>query len=303
MAIIYPQLDGVKINEDRSLPTALVQAIRKAYDYISQSNTASVNAAPLIEDLHVNRVLYPAADMPLGSLYLETDRGLLYVNRFVVSANAWTYLSGVYPRTQAQITGITGLTVADNGLRLAVTDYAHMLMWTAPGWGWAPEDPKNAGQIAFFDFAPGIGWKLVDGLGDSGVAISAVNPIKILKSDGTIRNNTTAGIMTAHIHIRGAATYNGTPTAAVLPTFAGSALPVHQHEETVVAAGTALYGANSPFGTGPNLTSALVINATASSLVGNYSLTGFASGGTPAGTIGLPDDPVGHVDALPYIRK
>lgn len=36
--IIYPQLDGVKVNEDRTLPVSVVQAIRKAYDYITDIN-------------------------------------------------------------------------------------------------------------------------------------------------------------------------------------------------------------------------------------------------------------------------
>ncbi len=36
MQVIYPQLDGVKIHEDRTLPIALLQAIRKVYDYVAQ---------------------------------------------------------------------------------------------------------------------------------------------------------------------------------------------------------------------------------------------------------------------------
>jgi hypothetical protein len=47
--IIYPQLDGIKINEDRTLPQALVQAIRRAYDYLSANEKTSqdiINSAP-----------------------------------------------------------------------------------------------------------------------------------------------------------------------------------------------------------------------------------------------------------------
>lgn len=42
--IVYPQLDGVKVNEDRTLPVTLIQAIRKAYDYIAAGTNGAAAA-------------------------------------------------------------------------------------------------------------------------------------------------------------------------------------------------------------------------------------------------------------------
>jgi hypothetical protein len=94
MQVIRPQLDGVKINKDQTLPTALLQAIRKAYDYIAQVPDPSTPGM-VIEDLHANRLtLHPAANEDLGTFYLETDRKALYVVQVVKAANTWVLLLG-----------------------------------------------------------------------------------------------------------------------------------------------------------------------------------------------------------------
>lgn len=96
MQVIYPQLDGVKINENRTLPFAVLQAIRKAYDYIAQLGTTSTTQAVVIEDTHANReTLHPAANLAIGSWYIETDRTeALYVVQEVSAAKQWVLVHG-----------------------------------------------------------------------------------------------------------------------------------------------------------------------------------------------------------------
>lgn len=96
MTIIRPQLDQVRIGQDGKLPYALLDAIRKAYDYLAASASISVGSIEIIQDTHNNRlILFPAASSPVGSLYFETDRKVVYVNREVSSAPAWVYVTGV----------------------------------------------------------------------------------------------------------------------------------------------------------------------------------------------------------------
>lgn len=62
--IIYPQLDGIQVNENRTLPGALVQAIRKVYDYVAQldltiSSTPAVTSG--LNAISTTRVLTAAA--------------------------------------------------------------------------------------------------------------------------------------------------------------------------------------------------------------------------------------------------
>jgi hypothetical protein len=95
MTVKFPQLDGVKVNEDRTLPYTILQAIRRAYEYISQLD-ATVGSGVVYQDLHVNRNnLYPAINENLGSWYIETDRSdAIYMVMVVNAAHAWVLLYG-----------------------------------------------------------------------------------------------------------------------------------------------------------------------------------------------------------------
>ena len=74
--IIYPQLDGVKINEDRTLPVSLIQAIRKAYDYIAQGEgtTAKSGGTPSTPTTPTG----PDATGPVTGFTLATEVGTRY---------------------------------------------------------------------------------------------------------------------------------------------------------------------------------------------------------------------------------
>ncbi len=234
-----------------------------------------------------------------GTLYVVTDRdGITYQAR---GAN-WVYVSGTYQRTQAQLAALAAtLTANDNGLLIHVTDYDHILRWTNPGWGWGSGDARNAGQVAFFDADPGTGWKLLDGNGDDGQPIGVAHPIKILKSDGTTRDNTTAANATANVHVRGAAAYNGAVAPAVAPGITGdtAAEASHTHEGWPL-------GTSGPWTTA-NMTAGGVAVAASNH---THTITGSTAAGTShnhgAGTLVnslAGGDPVATTDALPYIRK
>lgn len=231
----------------------------------------------------------PAATaVPDGTLYVITDWNEVV---YQAQAGVWKYISGTYTVLQSAVVAlIATLTANDVGLRIRVSDYEHVLWCTAAATtGWAPEDDKRAGEITHFDVAPtGTGWKLIDGNGDDGSAIGAGHPIKILKSDGTTRNNTTAAAQNANVFLRGAAAYNGAVTGKTAPTVGGS-----------TASGTAVIGNDTDAGT--------VIASAGAVSVALRPHTHVDSGHTHAAT-GLTTSlaggpPVDYSDALPYIRK
>lgn len=305
MQIIYPQLDGIKINENRTLPVSLIQAIRKAYDYITGISVSISLGAVIIQDTHANRsTLHPPSASAVGSLYFETDRGLLYLNTIVSFAPAWVYLDGIYTRTQAQLAAVTAsLTANDNGLLINVSDYSHVLKWTNPALGWGPGE-FGSGMLQLFAVAPGTGWAACNG---------AV--VAYLKADGTTATVTLPNTAGTAAYAMAAAAYSATITAAQVPTisqptFSGSALSGHAHQLPTRSAGATTFAMNGFFGTAGG----------AYTMVGQYvgavialanqfvDLTESVSGGTPAGTVSqptatLPGDPIAHFPALLYFRQ
>lgn len=160
----YPNLNGM------NLPTPLIEAVQQIYqrfyDLRDASQPAIASIAPnIIQDVHANRILHPPGPLPLGSIYIETDRGLTYINRFVSSTNAWVYLEGTFQQTQSQVAALVAtLGVNDTGLLLDVTDYAHVLRWT--GTVFTFQDPADIpGRIVGFlvDPFPTTGWHVCDG--------------------------------------------------------------------------------------------------------------------------------------------
>ena len=160
-----------------------------------------------------------AASLGLGALYLESDRGYLYVVEAGITAPVWVliggsssgtfetrwtdlaandagalygetsrstiasttpfpvfqwngsawapYGGGPFQRTQAQLATLAAtLTANDVGVKVNVSDYAHVLLWGGVGFGWAPEDDLRAGEGPIFrevDPSPSTGWHLYDG--------------------------------------------------------------------------------------------------------------------------------------------
>jgi len=104
----FPTLTGLKVEEDRSLPYRLVDAIFQLYrrHYDLQDKVEGSGAAPAavvtvspdgtvtIVGPHDERNLFPAADYAIGSRYAENDRDVEYVVEDVDAAHAWVWIDG-----------------------------------------------------------------------------------------------------------------------------------------------------------------------------------------------------------------
>ena len=227
-----PNLSGL------GLPQSLVDAIRLAFQEIQglQGSTASVSGISVIEDTRVNRdLLHPAAGVALGSLYIAADQGnVVYICKTVAYANAWVYLSGVYPRTQAQLAALFAtLTNNDIGMRVYVSDFVHTLWHTVGGTtDWAPEDDHRAGEGPVFreiDPSPTTGWKLYDG-----------SAVTYLKADGTLGSVTLPDLVStaAKAAYLKAGSPNSAVNVAVAPTITGVTLAAAATGVTASMAGT-----------------------------------------------------------------
>jgi hypothetical protein len=117
--IIYPQLDGVKIKENRDLPIALIQGIRKSYDYLTQNAGAitTLQNGLIQYGSHTSRP-QPGATLN-GSLYIETDRNdVIYQSQ----GSIWQYLAGTMYGTLTPDQRPTDLGVNDAGFDFRATD-------------------------------------------------------------------------------------------------------------------------------------------------------------------------------------
>lgn len=308
----YPQLLVFDITNVRAV-------LRKAFDWIFQLDAnlealkAKVDvpvtvpsAVGYLEDLHNQReTVHGPADLPLGSTYYETDRGVSYQIRMVSAAKAWVYFSGKMRGTQSTLP--TDLGVADTGFLFEVTDYAHLLQWSGTGWGWAPGDEQSnyiRGWLAAP--SPATGWKLVDGKGDDGSTIGASHPVKYLKSDGTLGSITSATVapclpdLTAGTNFLALGAANTGTNAAVAPTI---------NTEPTVSSDSA----GTPTGSADNATLSTTSSfqsggaATAVTQVShNHTLTMNAMGThthTLSGGIWNADGTPKSVVLIPYYRK
>ena len=211
-----PNLSGL------GLPQPLLDALRLLFESQQATTAAATSRTPqVIQDTWVNRdVLHIATTVPLGSTYFATDRGVTYLCQTVSHANAWVYSSGVYSRTQAQLAALVAtLTANDLGMRIFVSDFAHLLWCTgAAAVSWAPEDDHRAGEgpaLKEVDPSPATGWKLYDG-----------STVGYLKSDGTTGSITLPDLVStaaSATYLKAGSPVSG-PNAAVAPTLSGGAV-------------------------------------------------------------------------------
>lgn len=184
--------------------------------------------------------------------FYETDSTLIYIS----NGTNWLWVAGVYARTQSQLSTLAGaLTTSDTGLRVNVTDYAHMLMWSGSAWLWAPEDDKRAGEgpiMREIDPAPTTGWHIYDG-----------STVAYLKADGTTANVTLPNLTSTACYAK-LGTPNSGPNAPTAPGAAASGTG---------SIGTSTTGITNPADTG-----------TATTGITNPAFTANASTGITVGT-------------------
>ena len=147
------------------------------------------------------------------AFFIETDSGSSLVY-YTSAAGAWTYLTGEYRSTLANI--LTGLGTADAGLKQVVTDYSHTLRWTGSAWEWNDGD-DGSDFYRLYESAPaGYGanaWALCDG-----------STVARLNSDGTTGNITLDDVTTAR-YLKGGLTSAAVAAASGLTTSVSGGTP------------------------------------------------------------------------------
>lgn len=129
----------------------------------------NVKVPTAIEDTHANRANFAAGNYPDGSLFQETDRGLIYV---ALESN-WFYLSGILQSVQSGLP--FDFSTDDVGLPAYIQDFNHLLMWSGQKWQWYPGEVGSDFIVPFVSGPnPAVGWQACDGS----------NVLK-LNSDGT----------------------------------------------------------------------------------------------------------------------
>jgi hypothetical protein len=125
----------------------------------------------LVRGTHASRKNIFASSYVDGSVFSESDTGLLYMS----ISGKWTWFAGIQQGTLASLP--TDLTTSDSGLLYFVTDYAHVLQWNGAGWQWAPGELGSDFIVAFVSGPnPAAGWQVCDG----SVNVAKLNP------DGTL---------------------------------------------------------------------------------------------------------------------
>jgi hypothetical protein len=221
--------------------------------------------------LRAARIAANMAGLVDGTLWTETDTGLVYQWRTASKPLAWSYAAGVYARTQAQLAALAAtLKASDSGLLVNVTDYAHVLQWTGAAWSWGPGE-QGSGMLEAFAVAPtGSGWHVCDG--SAGV--------KYLKSDGTTGTVTLPNTAGSAAYLLLGPAYSATITAAVVPTISTPAITV----------------ANATLTTAANFAATGAATAVTQAVHGHT-----ATSSTPTAT--LPGDPVANFSSPLYFRQ
>lgn len=177
-----------------------------------QSLLPSTGLGVAIEDTHDNRLaLYPAENSPVGTLFWETDRTVLYVVTETAGVRSWSYSAGMYSTTFANRP--TDLSTADVGFLYMPSVYIHICRWS--GSGWAITD-GGGGYIVDAIVALGAGWILCDGTATTYLALSGADLAETAFTP-TDENSGVAGVYHESI-----AVYSGTINAAAAPGIAGS---------------------------------------------------------------------------------
>lgn len=165
----------------------------------------------VIQGLRAGRT---AAAQFYPAFFIETDSGSSLVY-YTSAAGVWTYLTGEYRSTLANI--LTGLGTADAGLKQVVTDYSHTLRWTGSAWEWNDGDDGSDFYRLYESVPSGYGasaWALCDG-----------STVARLNSDGTTTNITLDDVTTAR-YLKGGLTSAGVAAAGGVTTSVSGGTPV-----------------------------------------------------------------------------
>jgi hypothetical protein len=203
-----------------------------------QSLLPATGLGVVIEDTHANRLaLYPAANSPVGTLFWETDRTVLYILEENAGVLSWEYAAGMYSAAFANRP--TDLGTSDAGFLYFPSVYIHICRWS--GSGWAITD-GGGGYIVDSLVALGAGFILCDGAATTYLTLSGADLAETAITPAD-ENGGAAGVYHESI-----AAGPGTILAATAPGISGSTAnttPTNQaatavNQNTVVTAHTVI---------------------------------------------------------------
>lgn len=108
--------------------------MRSVLQYMWEEIAKALNSssAGVVTDTHSNHVSgYNAADYPLGTLFWESDRKVLYINANQGSGNTWYFLAGYY---RSLLANKPTLTTSDAGFIFIASDKGQHFYWTGTAW-------------------------------------------------------------------------------------------------------------------------------------------------------------------------
>ena len=136
-----------------------------------QSLLPATGLGTVLEDTHANRLaLYPAGNSPVGTLFWETDRTVLYAVTNSAGTLVWTYIAGMYYAAFANRP--TDLGANDANFLLWVTVQGHICRWSGAVWS-----ITDGGGGYFVDSAVALvlGYQLCDGSATTYLTLSGAD--------------------------------------------------------------------------------------------------------------------------------
>ena len=178
-----------------------------------QSLLPATGLGTVLEDTHANRLaLYPAGNSPVGTLFWETDRTVLYAVTNSSGTLVWTYVAGMFSSTFALRP--TDLGTNDANFLLWVTVQAHVCRWS--GSSWSITDGGGGYIVDAVAALPAVGWQLCDGTATDYLVVSGAD-LALTAFTTPDENSGAAGVYHESI-----AAYTGTINAATAPGISGS---------------------------------------------------------------------------------
>jgi hypothetical protein len=175
-------------------------------------NSAS-GGAVVIEDTHARRLSnFVGSNIPpVGSLFWEIDRTVLYLVKLVAGVAAWVFAAGSYTNTRTNYPSDLGAN--DAGFLFQISDYAHLARFDGTAWRLTE---GSGGYIVASAFALASGYQICDGTATDYITDNTTN---LAVSAFTTPDLKTAN---ANTYLRSAAAYTGAVNAPTNPTFGGA---------------------------------------------------------------------------------
>lgn len=144
---------------------AVINGVLSRYDGATRTWVpVATTGSGILTDTHANRTglsKYTASSLPIGTLFWESDRTVLYINLGTFGASNWTYASGQMLGGGGSVPNDLG--VHDVGFLFGDTTLNHVYQWSGAAWAFAPGDPGSKYIVAGTVAPLGGPWVLCNG--------------------------------------------------------------------------------------------------------------------------------------------